>query len=92
MYSIEQLEKQQIGIRLPQYMIDEIDEFTQQYSVNRTDIVMEALRSYMKEQRLKTLYDNFDNACKEVKAMQRGEIPTSTLGELIDELESDSNA
>jgi len=51
MYTIKQLEKQQIGLRLPQYMIDEIDEFTQQFSVNRTDIVMEALRSYIVEQK-----------------------------------------
>jgi metal-responsive CopG/Arc/MetJ family transcriptional regulator len=32
-------------------MIDEIDEFTQQFSVNRTDIVMEALRAYISEQK-----------------------------------------
>jgi metal-responsive CopG/Arc/MetJ family transcriptional regulator len=51
MYTIKQLEKQQIGLRLPQYMIDEIDEFTQQFSVNRTDIVMEALRSYIVQQK-----------------------------------------
>jgi len=57
MYTLEQLEKQQIGIRLPQYMIDEIDEFTQEYSVNRTDIVMEALRSYITEQKAHLLYE-----------------------------------
>jgi len=92
MHTIEQLEKQQIGLRLPQYMIDDIDEFTEKFSVNRTDIIMEALRSYIKEQRVKTLYDSFNNACKEVKAIENGEIPTTTLRELIDELESDSNA
>lgn len=57
MYTLEQLEKQQIGLRLPQYMIDEIDEFTQQFSVNRTDIVMEALRSYITEQKANLLYE-----------------------------------
>jgi len=51
MHTLQQLEKQQIGLRLPQYMIDDIDEFTQKFSVNRTDIVMEALRSYLYEQK-----------------------------------------
>ena len=51
MHTIKQLERQQIGLRLPQYMIDDIDEFTQKFSVNRTDIVMEALRSYLYEQK-----------------------------------------
>ncbi len=92
MHSIEQLEKQQIGLRLPQYMIDDIDAFTQEFSVNRTDIIMEALRSYLQEQRTKAFYKNFDKACKEAKAIKDGKLPVDTLGELIDELETDSNA
>jgi len=51
MHTIEQLEKQQIDLRLPQYMIDDIDEFTEKFSINRTDIIMEALRSYIAEQK-----------------------------------------
>ena len=57
MYNLEQLEKQQIGLRLPQYLIDDIDEFTKQFSVNRTDIVIEALRSYIQEQKEKFLFE-----------------------------------
>jgi len=91
MYNIQQLEKQQIGLRLPQYLIDDIDAFTKQFSVNRTDIIIEALRSYLAEQKAKIFYNNFDNACKEVKAIQNGELKATTLGELIDELETDSN-
>ncbi|CAA6801990.1 MAG: Unknown protein [uncultured Sulfurovum sp.] len=92
MHTLEELEKQQIGLRLPQYMIDEIDEFTQQYSVNRTDIVMEALRSYMYEQKTKILYNQFNKSCQEAKAIMNRELPATTLGELIDELETDSHA
>ncbi|CAA6805501.1 MAG: Unknown protein [uncultured Sulfurovum sp.] len=92
MYTIQELEKQQIGLRLPQYLIDDIDAFTQQFSVNRTDIVIEALRSYLAEQKAKIFYTNFDNSCKEAKAIMDGELPATTLGELIDELETDSNA
>ncbi len=30
MHTIEQLEKQQVGLRLPKYIVDEIDAFTEQ--------------------------------------------------------------
>jgi len=69
MYTLEQLEKQQIGLRLPQYMIDEIDEFTQEFSVNRTDIVMEALRAYISEQKEHLLYEKeLLNRVSEIKS------------------------
>lgn len=92
MYTLEQLEKQQIGLRIPQYMIDEIDDFTKQFSVNRTDIVMEALKSYLYEQKSQILYSQFEKSCQEAKAIMDGKLPETTLGELIDELETDSNA
>lgn len=91
MYNLQQLEKQQIGLRLPKYLIDEIDIFTQQFSLNRTDIVIEALRSYIAEQKSKIFYKNFDTACKEAKAISKGELPATTLGDLIDELDNNSN-
>ena len=58
MYSIEKLEKQQIGLKLPKYIIEEIDEFTKKYSVNRTDIITEALRVYISEQKNKFLFED----------------------------------
>jgi len=57
MHSLAQLEKQQVGLRLPKYLIDDIDAFTDQFSLNRTDIIMEALKSYIAEQKEKMLYD-----------------------------------
>ncbi len=80
MYSLEQLEKQQIGLRLPQYLIDDIDEFTKQFSVNRTDIVIEALRSYIQEQKEKFLFEKellsrvSDIKNKKVKVLTRSEV------------------
>jgi metal-responsive CopG/Arc/MetJ family transcriptional regulator len=80
MYSLEQLEKQQIGLRLPQYLIDDIDEFTQQFSVNRTDIVIEALRSYIEEQKEKFLFEKellsrvSDIKNKKITALTRSEV------------------
>ncbi len=89
MHSIEQLEKQQVGLRLPKYLVDDIDEFTEKFSVNRTDIIMEAIKSYVNEQKIKMFYDDFENAAQELQeirnAKKSGEL--QSLNGLIDELE-----
>lgn len=92
MHNLSQLEKQQVGLRLPKYMIDEIDELTKQFSLNRTDIVTEAIKSYLADQKAKMFYDSFDTSCKELKAVMNGDIAPTTLRELIDELDTDNNA
>jgi len=70
MYTLQQLEKQQIGLCLPQYMIDDINEFTQKFSVNRTDIIMEALKSYISEQKEHLLYEQeLLNRVNEIKRL-----------------------
>jgi len=92
MYTLAQLEKQQIGLRIPKYLIDEIDEFTKQFTINRTDIIIEALRSYLNEQKSRMFYDKFDNSVKEAKSMIDGELEETTLGDLIDELNDNTNS
>ncbi len=90
MHSISQLEKQQVGLRLPKYLIEEIDAFTEEYAVNRTDIIMEAIKSYIQEQKEKMFYENFEKGVKELKEILDGKKDKSqltTLDELIDELE-----
>ena len=91
MHTISQLEKKQIGLKIPKYLIDEIDEFTKEFSVNRTDIIIEALRSYIQTQKTQMLYKRFDNSAKEVKQMIDGKMPETSLKDLIDELEDNSN-
>ncbi len=49
MQPIEKLEKQQIDIRLPKYLI--IDSLTKEYNVNRTDIITEAISLYRSTKR-----------------------------------------
>jgi len=66
MYALAQLEKKQIGLRLPQYLIEDIDDFTKQFSLNRTDIITEAIRAYLKEQKERLFYADFDKSCKEL--------------------------
>ncbi len=91
MHSLAQLEKQQVGLRLPKYLIDDIDEFTEQFSLNRTDIITEALKSYIAEQKEKMFYESFEQSAKELKEVLDGKKSQSeltTLDELIDELEN----
>jgi metal-responsive CopG/Arc/MetJ family transcriptional regulator len=60
MHLIFQLEKQQVGLRLPKYLVEEIDAFTNQFSVNRTDEITEAISSYISEQKANIFYSDFD--------------------------------
>ena len=89
MHSISQLEKQQVGLRLPKYLVEEIDAFTSQFSINRTDVIIEAIASYISEQKANIFYDNFNTASKELKHSLDTNNTGSmkSLDELIDELE-----
>ena len=92
MYTLAQLEKQQIGLRIPQYLIDEIDMFTKQFAINRTDIVIEALRSYLAQQKSIAFYEKFGKSVQEAKKIIDKELPETTLGDLIDELNHSTNS
>jgi len=89
MYNIYQLEKQQVGLRLPRYLIEEIDAFTNQFSINRTDIITEAISSYISNQKANMFYNNFNEGCKELKTSLSLNNTDSmkSLDELINELE-----
>ena len=89
MHSLAQLQKQQVGLRLPVYLIEQIDEFTEEYNLNRTDIIIESIKSYIEKQEAQKLYDEFDMACKELKEVlddPKKADALQTLDELLDEL------
>jgi metal-responsive CopG/Arc/MetJ family transcriptional regulator len=91
MHSLIQLEKQQVGLRLHAYLVEEIDELTKIFSINRTDIIVEAIRSYISQQKADMIYDGIKDACIELKEIRDGKKDISTLGtldDLIDELEN----
>ena len=67
MHSPAELQKQQVGLRLPVYLVEQLDEFTKEYNLNRTDIIIESIRSYMAEQEAKEFYKSFDASCKELR-------------------------
>jgi len=89
MHTILQLEKQQVGLRLPKYLVEEIDAFTTQFSINRTDVIVEAITSYISEQKANIFYSDFDTGCKELKQSLDNNDSDSlnSLDELINELE-----
>ena len=89
MHSLAQLQKQQVGLRLPVYLIEQIDELTKEYNLNRTDIIIESIKSYIERQEAQKLYDEFDTACKELKEVldnPKKADELQTLDELLDEL------
>jgi metal-responsive CopG/Arc/MetJ family transcriptional regulator len=91
MYSLSQLEKQQVGLRLPKYLVDDIDEFTEEFSLNRTDIITEALKSYIAEQKEMRIYEGIESGFSQLRDIQNGKIDPNTLGtldEFIDELKN----
>lgn len=90
MHTLEELEKQQIGLRLPKFLINEIDELTKEYSLNRSEIITESIRSFISEQKSRKIYDNFENSCKELNIIleNKDDSHLGTLEDLIDELDN----
>ena len=91
MHSLAEIEKQQVGLRLQKYLVDEIDELTKVFSVNRTDIIVEAIKSYIAQEKENIIYDGIENACVELREIRDGKRKVSksdTLDGLIDELEN----
>jgi len=91
MHNLKELQKQQVGLRLPRYLIDDIDEFTQHFSLNRSEVIIEAIKSYIEEQKLNNFYEQFDDSCKQLTSYlsdpQQTDSRLQTLDELINELE-----
>jgi metal-responsive CopG/Arc/MetJ family transcriptional regulator len=53
MIALENLQKQQVGLRLPKYLIDEIDAMTKEYALNRSEIITESIKAFIAEQKAK---------------------------------------
>ena len=89
MHSLAQLQKQQVGLRLPKYLVEQIDEFTEKYELNRTDIIIESIKSYLANQEAQEFYDNFDKGCKQLREIlddPKKADELQTLDEFLDEV------
>ncbi|MBN2768876.1 MAG: hypothetical protein JXQ68_07200 [Campylobacterales bacterium] len=87
MHSLEEMQKQQVGLRLPKYLIDDLDSFTKEYSLNRSEIITEAIKAFIDEQKAKEFYRSFEISSRELKESIAGKKESKSLGALIDELE-----
>jgi len=87
MQHIELLRKKQVGLRLPEYLLQELDELSAEYDLNRSEIILEAIRAYLEEQKTRRFYSEFDQAAMELKAAVQGGQSGQTLQDLIHELE-----
>lgn len=67
MHSLSKLQKQQVGLRLPKYLVEQIDELSEEYNLNRSDIIQESIRTYLEKVEAERFYENFDLGCKELK-------------------------
>lgn len=88
MRSLQSLQKQQVGLRLPTYLIDELDALGKLYELNRSEMITEAIRSFVEEQKALHFYKEFETACGELKETIKGKKEAKTLEQLIDELEN----
>lgn len=87
--ALENLQKQQVGLRLPKYLIDEIDALTKEYALNRSEIITESIKAFIAEQKAKKIYDSFDISCKELQRIlqTKDDSKLQSLDGLIDELQ-----
>ncbi len=88
MRSLQSIQKQQVGLRLPVYLIDELDTLAKTYDLNRSELITEAIRSFVKEQKTMIFYKEFEDSCAELKETIGGKKEAKTLDGLIDELEN----
>ena len=89
MIALENLQKQQVGLRLPKYLVDEIDAMTKEYALNRSEIITESIKAFIAEQKAKKIYDSFDFSCKELQHVlqTKDDSKLQSLDGLIDELQ-----
>lgn len=92
MHDLARLQKEHIGLNLEKYLVDELDEYSKEYSIDRRDIITEAIQSYLDAQREKELYKSFESSCQEAKKMINGEIPKTSLQDFINETKHNTNA
>ena len=86
MRNLQSLQKQQVGLRLPTYLIEELDNLGKNYELNRSEIITEAISSYIQEQKALIFYKEFEESAQELKVVISGDKKAQTLSELIDEL------
>jgi metal-responsive CopG/Arc/MetJ family transcriptional regulator len=91
MNAIAKLQTKQVGLKLPIYILEDLDKITKKYKVNRSSIILEALRAYITDNKQEKFYEEFREAMVEVKLMREGKLPKINAMDFIDELKNNAN-
>jgi predicted transcriptional regulator len=87
MHALKELETKQIGLRLSKHLVNEVDDLISDYDINRSTFITEAITDFVAKQKEKIFYDGLEEAVKEMKMMMDGDLPKTTLDDLINELD-----
>lgn len=88
MHSLKQLETKQIGFRMPTYLVEEIDELTKGFDINRSTFIVEAIRKELKAQKQAKFYEGLGEAMVETRMMIDGDLPKLYARDFINELKN----
>ena len=69
-------------MRLHSYLVDEIDSLAKRFYLNRTDIIEEAIRSYILAQKENLIYKDIENSFKELRDIKKGKLKESEFSTL----------
>ncbi|CAB5494843.1 hypothetical protein THERMOT_182 [Bathymodiolus thermophilus thioautotrophic gill symbiont] len=86
MHSIRELETQQVKLNIPTYLLNDIDEITGEHEVDRSEVLIEAAKSYVALIVEQDVHERFYEALQEVGQMREGKIPKTSAISLLDEL------
>ena len=89
MHAMQKIQTQQVGLRLPTYLVDEVDEFIKDFNVNRTTFIAEAISNFLKQQKEKEVHARLGKAMQEVRLMMDGKIPAISARDTIEELKDE---
>ena len=89
MRPIAELEKQQVGLRMPTYLLNDIDEITSKYRINRSEFLIEAAKSYVDSVQEDDVHARLGEAMQEVRLMMDGKIPTISARDTIEGLKDE---
>ncbi|WP_201339595.1 ribbon-helix-helix domain-containing protein [Isorropodon fossajaponicum symbiont] len=62
MHAISDLKKQQVGFRMPTYLLNEVDEVVSKYEINRSEFLNEAAKDYLQAIKKQEVYSRLGEA------------------------------
>ena len=86
MLALKDLETQQVGLRLPKYLVNEIDSLIADYNINRSNFIHKAIEQVVQDYKKNKFYERFEDSVAELKLVLDGKSQSKDAWELLDEL------